>query len=341
MLNISKLSQFFNQQHVLNEVSFDLNEGEIGCILGPSGAGKTTLLRCIAGFEKSASGRIKIDNKIVDDSNNFIPPEHRKVGFVFQEDCLFPHLSVFHNITFGLKGASMDEKHQITLELLKLIDLERLRNRLPHELSGGQKQRIALARALALKPKLILLDEPFSDLDPQLNNYLKREVKALFRHFNATALLVTHNQTEAFDLADSIGVLCDGKIEQWADAYNLYHFPATQSVAEFVGESSFLPCDYAEDGMIESEIGKFKVSGIEVPKGKYKMLIRPENLIHKSAAPLRGEVREISFRGMYQTLLVRLPSGNDVLAWASGRSKISKGQTVGIKVEIASPKIFP
>ena len=210
-LQLDKIHISFGAAHIVNGVSLQLEQGEIGCLLGPSGCGKTTLLRAIAGFQSLQVGSISIDNNTVSESNKTVPPEQRGVGMVFQDFALFPHLNVADNISFGMRKASSTERRKRVDELLDRIGLPGYHKRFPHELSGGQQQRIALARALAPKPGLLLLDEPFSSLDAELRERLAVEVRELLKNEGITALLVTHDQQEAFAMADKAGVMyCSG-----------------------------------------------------------------------------------------------------------------------------------
>src|SRR5690554_2898906 len=226
----------FGAQHIVRGVSVTLEQGEIGCLLGPSGCGKTTLLRAIAGFQNLQSGSIQIDSDNVSTNNFTLPAEKRGVGMVFQDFALFPHLNVADNISFGMRKASTAERRQRVDELLDRVGLPGYHKRFPHELSGGQQQRIALARALAPKPGLLLLDEPFSSLDAELRERLAVEVRELLKKEGITALLVTHDQQEAFAMADKAGVMYQGELLQWDTPYQLYHQPRHQLVADFRSE---------------------------------------------------------------------------------------------------------
>jgi iron(III) transport system ATP-binding protein len=228
---------------VVDRVSLDLPQGDIGVLLGPSGCGKTTLLRALAGLEQVSSGRITIGGDVVADGQTGLStlPEARHIGMVFQDFALFPHLSVAQNVGFGLPELSRDQRRARVEELLDLVGLTAMAERWPHQLSGGQQQRVALARALAPQPRLLLLDEPFSSLDVDLRERLAQEVRAILKQTRTTALFVTHDQLEAFALGDHIGVMHQGRLDQWAPAYELYHRPATRFVAEFVGHGVFIP----------------------------------------------------------------------------------------------------
>ena len=214
-------------------VSFSLERGGIACLVGPSGCGKTTILRCIAGFERITDGEILLNGVVLSGLRTRVAPEKRRFGMVFQDYALFPHLTVADNVAFGLHGLNARTRRARVAEVLAAVGLEGMERAWPHELSGGQQQRVALARALAPKPHLLLLDEPFSNLDAELRERLAREVREILKASDITAILVTHDQREAFAVADEIGILQRGHIEQWDSPYNLYHWPASRFVASF------------------------------------------------------------------------------------------------------------
>jgi len=323
LLQLTNVNIFFQSQQVINDVDLELNEGEIGCLLGSSGCGKTSLLRSIAGFKNISDGQIKIRNHIVNDKKNFVPPEKRNVGMVFQDFALFPHLNVYKNISFGLAGLKEEEKQQRVSELLEIVSLSGLDEKYPHELSGGQQQRVALARALAPKPDLLLLDEPFSSLDVELREQLAKEIRKIIKHQGITAILVTHDQNEAFAMADKIGLLDKGSIVQWDTPYNLYHKPATRYVANFIGQGVFIKGKVLDENTIGTSLGH--IHG-KVPAGcrvncPVEVLVRPDDLIHDDDSPHQLEIIDKTFRGaefMYtlkineqQTALCITPSHHD------------------------------
>ncbi|MCL4167758.1 UNVERIFIED_CONTAM: hypothetical protein GTU68_023535, partial [Idotea baltica] len=224
----------------LSDVSFSLGKGDIACLLGPSGCGKTTLLRAIAGFKSLHSGEITSAGQVLSSEKLTVPTERRNIGMVFQDFALFPHLTIGKNICFGIRQQKKVEKAKRLHELLDLIGLAGYESRYPHELSGGQQQRVALARAMAPRPRLLLLDEPFSSMDVELRGTLAKEIRSILKHESITTVMVTHDQHEAFSMADQIGVLNDGRLLQWADARTLYHYPNAAFVARFIGRSNFL-----------------------------------------------------------------------------------------------------
>lgn len=252
--------QFGSAAPAVNEVSFELAEGELLGLLGPSGCGKTTLLRLVAGFEKPDAGDILLADRVVCGDRTHVPPEHRRVGVVFQDYALFPHLNVVENVAFGLKqlcrrGQLPKKQIQVlALEAINLVGLSGMEQRFPHELSGGQQQRVALARALAPRPPLILLDEPFSNLDVQVRLYLRQEVRDILKSIGASGIFVTHDQEEALAIADKVAVMQTGKIVQLASPEGIYQRPASRFVAEFVTQANFLAGRRYGD-VWETEIG--------------------------------------------------------------------------------------
>ncbi|HET7671037.1 MAG TPA: ABC transporter ATP-binding protein, partial [Burkholderiales bacterium] len=291
LLEVEDLRHAYDDRDVVKGVSFSLERGAIGCLLGPSGCGKTTVLRCIAGFEPVQHGVIRLSGRTVSGPDTWVPPEERRIGMVFQDYALFPHLSVAENIGFGLRG---ERKARIE-EMARLVHLSTELNKYPHEISGGQQQRVALARALAPKPELLLLDEPFSNLDVDLRERLSLELREIIQASGATAVLVTHDQQEAFAIADFVGVLHEGRIQQWDVAYNLYHRPATRFVADFVGQGVFLPARPVDGGALEIELGTLQADSSE--SHPVEVLLRPDDIVHDDAAPTQAEVVHKAFRG--------------------------------------------
>ena len=259
-LKLDSVAFAYNQQPILSNINFQLNSGEIACLLGPSGCGKSTLLRLIAGFEKLATGQIHIANKLVSDKLNWVDPHNRDIGMLFQDLALFPHLNVTQNIAFGLHQLKNHSKKQRVDELLQLCRLEKLQSRYPHQLSGGQSQRVALARAMAPKPKLILLDEPFSSIDSGLQSELVNEVKNMLKADQSTSLWVTHNLGEAFAVADQIGVMLNGKLLQWSKPESIYNTPAHPDVVRFLNHANLVNGKITNDKMTKTPIGILNLS---------------------------------------------------------------------------------
>jgi iron(III) transport system ATP-binding protein len=309
------LSKSFGAVHAVRELSLDIERGELMAVLGPSGCGKTTLLRTIAGFEQPDAGCVVISDEVVAGPGRMVPPEQRRVGMVFQDYALFPHLTVEGNVGFGLTTRPREERDELTRRTLELVGLQHRASRLVHELSGGERQRVALARALAPEPELVLLDEPFSNLDQSLRGGLRREVELILREAEATALLVTHDQEEALSLADRVAVMRDGQIVQVGAPVDVYASPATRWAAQFVGEVNVLS-GVARGTGVETELGVFDLR--EPASGSVHVAVRPEQLEVRAGHDGNAEVVAREFRGhdvLYRlrheggrTLLVQLPS---------------------------------
>jgi iron(III) transport system ATP-binding protein len=235
LLNVKQISCRYDDNVIIPELSFSVKQGQIASLLGPSGCGKTTALRAIAGFEPIYSGEIELAGNVLSTANDTLVPEKRKVGMVFQDYALFPHLTVKDNIAFGIQDNDKTERSDKIADLLDMIKLKDYASYYPHQLSGGQQQRVALARALAPNPVILLMDEPFSNLDTELRRSLSLEVRDILKQNRITAILVTHDQTEAFTVADEIGVLDNGVLQQWGDPESLRQHPANNFVANFMG----------------------------------------------------------------------------------------------------------
>jgi iron(III) transport system ATP-binding protein len=287
-LSINNLSLAFGDTSILSNASFTLQENEVACLLGESGCGKTTLLRSIAGLEKPQTGCVNLFNNVLSDEHSFIATEQREIGIVFQDYALFPHLSVEKNIAFGLKKAQ--NKKAIIDEMLTLVNLSEHRHKFPHQLSGGQQQRVAIARALAPKPKLLLLDEPFSNLDVQLREKLATDLRNMVKQQGIMALMVTHDQQEAFAFADKIGVMHQGNIEQWGTAVEIYNKPATHYVASFIGEGTVLDIGQC------SEKQKALFCSKQTENAKH-LLLRPDSFYLSDQGDIRATVISCLYRG--------------------------------------------
>jgi len=266
---------------LITDLSLSLNQGEIGCLLGASGSGKSTLLRAIAGLHKIDSGSIYLDHKLIDDGKASVPVEKRNIGLVFQDYALFPHMSVRSNIEFGATKAVDD--------LIELVGLGDYQQRLPQELSGGQQQRVALARALAMRPTLLLMDEPFSNLDANLRDELSEQTREIIRASNATALVVSHDQHEAFALADKIGVMEQGQLLQWCTGKELVDKPESIELARFIGHAIICEAQ-VENGQLHSSIGSTQT---DESNGSYWLVIRPSDICYNTPATFSVEISEI------------------------------------------------
>ncbi len=326
-------------------LSLAITRGEIICLLGASGCGKTTVLRAIAGFLAPSGGSIDLAGRRIADAHRQLPPEQRQIGMVFQDFALFPHLTVAQNIAFGLqRGAARlpsQARAQRVAEVLTMVQLQDHAHQYPHELSGGQQQRVALARALAPQPALLLLDEPFSSLDVELREQLSLELRGILKGLSMTALMVTHDQREAFALSDRVGVMHCGRIEQLDRAYQVYHRPATRFVADFVGEGAFLPAqrlpaNAQQPSRLETELGP--ISTIDEPQiaaddHAIDVLLRPDDVVHDDHAPLQAQIVRKHFRGAEFLYVLRLPSGREVQALVPSHHDHAIGEAIGIRLD--------
>ncbi len=303
-LRCSNLTRRFAGVTAVNGASLEVETGTLLALLGPSGCGKTTLLRLIAGLDRPHAGIIEVDGRVVESTAEHVPPERREVGLVFQEYALFPHLSVADNVAFGLSRGP-DQAGRVA-EMLGQVGLDGLGTRMPHELSGGQQQRVALARALAPGPRLIMLDEPFSNLDPALREGVRREVRRVLRAAEATAIVVTHDQEEALSLADEVAVMMDGRILQQAPPAELYRRPASRRVAEFIGDINVIE-GRAIGRAVVCDLGTISV--LDDLYGPADVLIRPEAL--QLTEDLGGQAVQVgrSFFGHDQMINLRFDSG--------------------------------
>ena len=319
---------------IVKGLSFSLPQGDIACLLGPSGCGKSTVLRAICGFEPLQMGEIKIHGKTVSSKNMRIPPADRKVGMVFQDFALFPHLTVLENVIFGLREGSISTRKQTGMQWLERVSLQDKAAAYPHELSGGQQQRVALARAMAPEPDLILLDEPFSNLDIDLRERLADEMRDILKANNVTALLVTHDQFEAFAIADHIGVMNNGKIVQWDSPYDLYHKPIDRYVAEFIGRGVFIQGQTQAGGEVFIELGNLQLDdGEHISPGKQiDVLLRADDIQHDDESPMQAEVVRKAFRGADFLYTLKLHSGQEVFAFVPSHHNHAIGEKIGIRL---------
>jgi len=340
-LQISQLGVRYAQrpQPAVDAVSLGLEAGEIGVLIGPSGCGKTTLLRAVAGLEPVSGGAIVLGGQTVSEAGHSLAPEARRVGMVFQDYALFPHLSVERNIAFGIHALARAAQRERVAEVLDLVGLAGSGARYPHELSGGQQQRVALARALAPGPRLMLLDEPFSNLDVSLREHLAHEVRGILKAAGATALFVTHDQLEAFAIGDRIGVMQDGRLHQWDDARTLYRRPATRFVAGFIGHGAFAPATLIQgaDGVLaRTPLGD--LAGLRdcpppshYPGGRCDVLLRADDVVHDAGAPVQAQILRKAFRGAQSLYTLRLADGLTVLAHVPSHHDHAVGEWIGVR----------
>lgn len=323
-------------RRVIHDLSFSVQQGEIACLLGPSGCGKTSVLRAIAGFLQPAAGQILLRGETVNSDTVWRAPEKRGVGVVFQDYALFPHLTVEENIAFGLRGQPKATVVSRVSELLELVGLGSFAQRYPHELSGGQQQRVALARALAPYPALILLDEPFSNLDIELREKLSHEVRDILKQANMAAILVTHDQYEAFAMSDMIGVLQEGQLAQWDEPYRLYHEPASRSVANFIGQGVFLD-GRLTDKTLSIELGTVSAAQLAAqlgPQSSVDVLLRPDDITHDDNSSLQARVKRKAFRGADFLYTLETDSGQELLALVPSHHNHAIGEKIGIRLDL-------
>jgi len=316
-------------------------------LVGPSGCGKTSLLRAVAGLEPTAAGRISVAGQVLSDAvrGAHVPAEQRRIGMVFQDYALFPHLSVADNIAYGLHALPRTQRPARVQQMLELVGLAHAGGRAPHQLSGGQQQRIALARALAPAPKLLLLDEPFSSLDVDLRERLAHDVRQILKAHGTSALVVTHDQLEAFALGDLIGVMNEGRLEQWDDAYSLYHRPASRFVARFIGHGVFAPAQIvpgappAGGARVHTPLGALDdVAECPLPSaypnGECDVLLRADDIVHDDDSPVKACIERKAFRGSEFLYTLRLRSGERVLAHVPSHHDHQVGEWVGIRAAV-------
>jgi iron(III) transport system ATP-binding protein len=343
LLELRNVECRYQGQPVVRELSLHVNQGSLSCLLGPSGCGKTTALRAIAGFEPVVRGEVYLTGQRVSSPGFTLPPEKRRIGMVFQEYALFPHMTVAENVAFGLREHKGAERRERTRQMLATVGLEGAGERYPHELSGGQQQRVALARALAPEPQLVLLDEPFSNLDVDLRERLSLEVRGILKAQGATGVLVTHDQHEAFAIADQIGVMRDGRILQWDTAYNLYHEPADRFVADFIGQGRFLQGTLLAPDTLETEAGIIRGNRAFLwPRGtRVDVLLRPDDVVPDPQGDLVARVVNRAFKGAEILYTLQLPTGSKVLSLFPSHSNHELGEQVTIRIAADHLIAFP
>jgi iron(III) transport system ATP-binding protein len=341
LLNLRQLQHRYGTSPTLRGLDLSLQRGAICALLGPSGCGKTTVLRCIGGFERLTEGEIVIDGARMASSKVHIAPEQRRIGMVFQDYALFPHLSVLRNVAFGIHDKARAQ--QKALQLLDMVGLADLKNRYPHALSGGQQQRVALARALAPAPKLLLLDEPFSNLDIALREQLAVEVRTILKTTGTTAVFVTHDQNEAFAMADDIAVMSDGRIVQIDSAYNLYHRPSNRFVADFIGQGVFVQGEVLDAHRLRIELGEVSSStpiclpGHTTPiqtGSQVDVLLRPDDVVHDDASTLQATVLHRAFRGAEILYTLQTDGGLRVLSMVPSHHNHRLHERIGIRLDM-------
>jgi iron(III) transport system ATP-binding protein len=342
LLEINQIDCRYGDNRVVNALSMAIEPGQLSCLLGPSGCGKTTVLRAIAGFEPLCGGEIRLAGRTVSRAGYTLPPERRGLGMVFQDYALFPHLSVEQNITFGLHKQTKQEKGRVASRLLELVGMEDQGGRYPHELSGGQQQRVSLARALAPEPKLLLLDEPFSNLDVELRERLAIDVRDILTAQGTAAVFVTHDQHEAFVMGQKVAVMNEGRIQQWDTPFNLYHEPATPFVADFIGQGRFLGGILTAPDTVDTPLGTLRGNrAYGWPRGcRVEVLLRPDDVVIGDHGGIAGEITERAFRGAETLYTLRLPGGEEILSLMPSHDDFSVGDRAGIEVRAEHLVLF-
>lgn len=331
-LSIKNLTCQYDAQTVLESLSLEVEQGQIVCLLGASGCGKTTLLKAIAGLLPLSSGQMSLNCLTIDDGENWLPPEQRNIGMIFQDYALFPHLTVAENIAFGLKNETAQQKLLKVDEMLGLVHLKGYGDRYPHQLSGGQQQRVAIARSLAYKPDLLLLDEPFSNIDTQVRHELIGEIRKIFKEQGVTAIFVTHSREEAFAFADKMAVMNHGVIEQYGTASELYYQPSSKFVADFLGGGSYLAAKRISESEFETHLGVVEANAqqeIQVD-AECALLLRPQHVQIEADENSAVKVLEQHFMGDHCRYVIDV-NGDRLLATSTQALNI--GDSVTVKVE--------
>ena len=337
---LRRLGKRFGAVDAVRDLDLDAGAGDITVLLGPSGCGKTTTLRMIAGFERPDTGSVSIGGRVVaaPGAGEWVPPEQRRVGMVFQQLALFPHLDVARNIAYGLRGLDRRDRRARVGDLLAMVGLAGYERRFPDELSGGQAQRVALARALAPRPQVVLLDEPFSNLDVSLRGDLRTEVRRILKAEGVTALLVTHDQDEALSLGDRVAVMLEGRLAQSGPPELVYRRPATPEVAEFLGDANLVAGE-VRDGVLDTELGRVSVA--DDGTGPVWALVRPEDLDLVPDPSAGAHVLDVEYYGHDQLITVAMPSGVELRARLHARHRFEVEARVAVHLGGLGVVVFP
>lgn len=340
-VELRNIQKSFGDVQVINEFNSTFEDGEFVTLLGPSGCGKTTLLRMIAGFEKPTSGEIIIDGDIVSSEDCFVPPEKRKIGMVFQSYAVWPHMNVYNNIAYPLKIKKVPKKEirNKVEKILDIVHLSQYKDRMPSQLSGGQQQRIALGRALIAEPKLLLLDEPLSNLDAKLRDSMRYEIKRISKELNITVIFVTHDQTEAMTMSDKVIILNKGIVQQSGSPFEIYHRPDNQFVADFIGKVNLIK--------VEKKQGKTYLLGsyidvdFDVEYDRAVVGIRPENIILDDNGVIDATIEDMYFLGENTDMFLKFDNGEVVRCMAESEAYDKYKQGDKVKVRIKSYIAYP
>lgn len=333
-LFINNLICRYDDQTVLESLSLKVGQGEIVCLLGASGCGKTTLLKAIAGLLPLSGGTLSLSGTLLDDGKTWLAPEQRNIGMIFQDYALFPHLTVEENVAFGLRNHSAEETSQRVKEMLSMVHLSDYRERYPHQLSGGQQQRVAIARSLAYKPDLLLLDEPFSNIDTQVRHELILQIRKIFKQQGVTAIFVTHSREEAFAFSDKMAVMNKGVIEQFGSASELYHQPSSKFVADFLGGGSYLTAEKITESSYETPLGMINIDQSEhIAIGdSCQLLLRPQHILLSKSSDGPAKVIEQQFMGDHCRYAIEV-EGIKILATSTQRLSVNDRVHIGVAEE--------
>jgi iron(III) transport system ATP-binding protein len=346
LLSLREIECRYQGNVAVHALSLDVSKGELCCLIGPSGCGKTTVLRAIAGLEDLSKGEIVFRKRRISSPRKSLQPEKRDIGMVFQEYALFPHLTVRENIGFSLGKLSAHARSNEIKHLMKITFLESsLLEHYPHELSGGQQQRVALARAVAARPSMLLMDEPFSNLDAQLRRDINLNLRKLLKQYGMSAILVTHDQEEGFAFSDHMGVLRAGRLLQWDSAYRLYHLPRNRFVAQFVGQGSFIRGEVADEQSVRTEIGSFPLgrhAEQKISQGDdVDVLMRPDDILYDKDSALRCLVQDKVFSGDRILYTLGLPGGETLQSLMPSHLDFEAGTSIGIATDLQHVIVFP
>ncbi|MDC3160101.1 ABC transporter ATP-binding protein [Pseudomonadota bacterium] len=335
-LKVDKIFCEYEDRIVVSDIAFEVKTGGHASLLGPSGCGKTTILKAIAGFIQLTGGEISIDGKIVSGKTQFISPESRRVGMVFQEHALFPHLDVEKNIAVGLRKTKSEKKNKLIESFVERMGLGPERHKYPHELSGGQAQRVALARSLVCDPSVMLLDEPFSGLDEDLRHKLNEEVATILKERNITCLMVTHDQEEAFAFSDKVGVLNEGRLQQWATPHDIYHEPKTKFVADFIGEGVFLKGALEQDTSLVTDYVTLRNHKIrpDAQGSLFDVLLRPDDVIFDPLSPTKVRIISKTFKGSQTLYNLQAEGKQEIQALFPSHFDLTVGEMIGVRFDI-------